>query len=541
MLQLFSSGALRASLVLCLCWSLHGQGLSDGFRLFSPLPSTLTYLMDNAGNIVHTWPSSFTPGTSAYLLNDGSLLRAIKTGTLIGITGGEGGGVQRMDLNGNLLWDYRMNTGGVHSHHDIHPMPNGNVLMMAWEEKTNAEAIAAGRNPALLQAFFRLDFIVEVKPTGPTSGQVVWEWHVWDHLVQDFDPGQANHGIVGDHPELINVNFPPDATLSHDWNHFNGIDYDPVNDLIILSCHSNSEVWIIDHSTTTAEAAGHTGGDHGKGGDLLYRWGNPQAYDAGTPADQRLVLQHDPRFIPAGRPGAGHVTIFNNQFTSSGSEVVEIALPRDPFGNFIHSPGAAYGPVNPAWSFTSPGFYSPFVSSAERLPNGNTLVTSGVQGQILEVTPTGQILWMHQEPAGWLFHAHYVERTLWSNANAISTQAGGIMTLDAILGTAHAGDLYYMAASASGTAPGFDLSGHHLPLNIDAMTTATLTLANTPLLPGTMGTLDSLGRGTGSLAAPPGVLAGLAGYHLDFAMAAFDPMTGTPTWASNSIPLIFLP
>ena len=62
-------------------------------------------------------------------------------------------------------------------------------------------------------------------------------------------------------------------------------------DQIVLSNHNLSEIWIIDHSTTTLEAASHSGGNSGKGGDLLYRWGNPQAYDQGTGADQLLNHQ----------------------------------------------------------------------------------------------------------------------------------------------------------------------------------------------------------------------------------------------------------
>lgn len=60
----------------------------------------------------------------------------------------------------------------------------------------------------------------------------------------------------------------------------NGIDYNPVLDQIALSTHNLNEWYIIDHSTTTAEAATSSGGNSGKGGDLLYRWGNPAAYQA---------------------------------------------------------------------------------------------------------------------------------------------------------------------------------------------------------------------------------------------------------------------
>jgi hypothetical protein len=89
-----------------------------------------------------------------------------------------------------------------------------------------------------------------------------------------------NYGVVVDHPELVDLNFssggPPGGA---DWNHINSIDYNETLDQILLSVHNFSEIWVIDHSTTAAEAAGHSGGD------LLYRWGNPQTYDAGTAAE----------------------------------------------------------------------------------------------------------------------------------------------------------------------------------------------------------------------------------------------------------------
>ena len=77
-------------------------------------------------------------------------------------------------------------------------------------------------------------------------------------MIQDFNAGQANFGVVGDHPELVNINYPPLASQSADWNHMNGISYDAANDWILFSANRQDEIWVIDHSTTTAEAAGHS-------------------------------------------------------------------------------------------------------------------------------------------------------------------------------------------------------------------------------------------------------------------------------------------
>ena len=130
----------------------------------------------------------------------------------------------------------------------------------------------------------------------------------------------------------------------------NSVDYNAALDQIVVSVHEFSEIWIIDHSTTTAEAAGHTGGRSGKGGDLLYRWGNPRVYRAGTKADQTLFAQHNAQWIPRGLPGEGHMLVFNNggqRPDGSYSSVDELVLPVDGQGRYTREPGASYGPKKP--------------------------------------------------------------------------------------------------------------------------------------------------------------------------------------------------
>ena len=166
-------------------------------------------------------------------------------------------------------------------------MPNGNVLLLSRQKKTAEEAIAAGADPDLVSTDgLNLPHIVEARPIGPASCEIVWEWSAWDHLIQDLDSSKANYGVVAEHPELIDLNFRP--PVPHDpqwWMRSNGIDYNAELDQIVLTVRFFGEAWIIDRSTTTSEAAGHSGGKGGKGGDLLYRWGNPRAYRAGTPED----------------------------------------------------------------------------------------------------------------------------------------------------------------------------------------------------------------------------------------------------------------
>jgi len=241
-----------------------------------------------------------------------------------------------------------------------------------------------------------------VKPTGPTSGNIVWEWYVWDHLIQDFDSSKANYGVVGDHPELIDINFG-DSFL-FDWLHTNSLDYDPQFDQILIDVHNFDEVWVIDHSTTTAEAAGHAGGHYGHGGDLLYRWGNPRAYDAGTSSDQKLFGQHDASWIKPGYPGAGDILIFNNGYNRPGpkySSVDEFTPPIDSNGEYYLEPGSAYGPEDFSWDYTAnppTSFYSQVFGGALRLKDGDTLICDGVPGKFFEVTPDDTIVWQYTNP-----------------------------------------------------------------------------------------------------------------------------------------------
>jgi hypothetical protein len=531
-----SHRVLIASIALIALAGLAAGQASPGFRLTGSLTGTDTHLFDPAGNIVHTWPSTYLPGVAVYMLDDGSLLRTIKTPGPA-LPPGVGGGVQRVALDGTVLWDFHYDGASHWSHHDVEPMPNGNVLMVAWDFKTVAEAVAAGRDPALISGtVFRPDSIIEVQPTGPTTGTIVWEWHVWDHLIQDFDPTKANYGVVAAHPELVNVNHPANAA---DWNHMNSVKYDPVYDRIMMSSHAQSEIWVIDHGTTTAQAAGHAGGVWGKGGDLLYRYGNPQVYGAGTAANRVFYGQHSARFIPPGYPGAGNFTVFNNDPPAGGSIVWEYTPPLDVNGNFLLTPGSAYGPAGPVWTYSAPGFDSNVVSSAERLPNGNTLICSGFQnGWVFEVTPGGQTVSSITLGAN-AFHAHYVERRLWADKSTLSGAAGGTMTFDVKLGPAYAAKTYVVLASASGTTPGIYANGNVLPLNLDNVLLFSLDQANTPLLTNTLGSLDALGRATASLNLPPGMLAGPVVGH--FACGVVDPVTSLVVATTNAVPLTIGP
>lgn len=245
----------------------------DGYTLFGFMGDDTTYLIDNNGYIVHSWGSDFPQPTSSYLLEEWGLLRTAAFGSLAK------NGFQVLERTGHPIWEFEY----PGSHHDIEPLPNGNVLMIVDEILSESEALTLGRNPALLggKIWDRLvkwlpehsgqggqclwsPCIVEVEKTGLNSGTIVWEWHLKDHLIQDYDKVKSNYGVVSEHPELVNINFAADA--SPNWVHANYIDYNPDLDHIMITSRNFSEVWIIDHSTTKEETAGHTGGKSGRGG-----------------------------------------------------------------------------------------------------------------------------------------------------------------------------------------------------------------------------------------------------------------------------------
>jgi len=373
----------------------------EGYTLFMQNRSTTACLIDNYGREVHRWETSYMPALSVFLLENGELLC---TARLVSAGAGYGGLVQKLDWDGSVLWEYQYYDSVRLQHHDIEPMPNGNVLLLAWENKSRAEAIAAGQDSTFLGDSLCPMHLVEVQPTGPTTGDIVWEWHAWDHLIQDHDAAKDNYGVVEDHPELIDLNFPPDHSAS-DWNHGNSVTYNPDLDQVLVSSRTFSEVWVIDHSTTSAEAASHAGGNSGKGGDLLYRWGNPQAYRAGTVDDQEFIGQHDARWIDPGSPGAGNIMVFNNGLgrpEGNYSTVDVIVPPVDGLGNYTPpAPGEPFGPVAVDWMYIADppeNFYSGSLSGAERLPNGNTLICSGSSGEFFEVTLDGEIVWRYVNP-----------------------------------------------------------------------------------------------------------------------------------------------
>lgn len=359
-----------------------------GYTMFAPLSGTETYLVDNFGRKVNSWKSDKTSGASDYLLEDGSLLRCESLQNMNFNGGGSGGRVKRTAWDGKVMWTYDYSSTSYCQQHDIEYLPNGNILLLAWESKSASEASARGRTAS---GNVWMDHVVEVKPSGTTGGEIVWEWHVWDHLVQDKDQSKSNYGAVAEHPELVDINFS--SSSQADWLHTNHVKYNAELDQILISVVDLSEVWIIDHSTTKAEAASHSGGKYGKGGDLLYRFGNPSAYKTGSTSDRLLYGQHGPVWIPKGYQGAGNLIVFNNGTQSRGSSVDEFKLPVDASGKYDLKKA-----VEKVWSYAPSGFFATNLGSAQRLANGNTLICQGTSGTLYEVNAAKEIVWKYISP-----------------------------------------------------------------------------------------------------------------------------------------------
>ena len=376
---------------------------SPGYTLFAPLSYAVVYLVDIDGNLCHSW-KTVEPSTTVYLLENGHLLRMAASAT--GALGNRA--IEELDWDGASVWRYEDSSGAYAVHHDLKRLPNGNTLVIAYETKSRAEVLAAGRDSAaIVTADFKSDAILELRPRGKSGADVVWKWSFWDHLSCDrsghwYSSGAAVPRDVTD-PARLDVNMLPFANV--DWLHCNGVDYNASLDRIAISSLYASEFYVIDHSSADS-AQPETGIARARSarGDVLYRWGNPQQYGRGNERDQRLYWLHDIQWIANGLPGAGHFLLFNNGHNRPGgnySTIEEIVPVTGGSETYIIPVQHAFAPDHPLWTYTATppdSLYSAIISGVQRLPNGNTLVCEGTRGRFLEVTAEGDVVWMYRNP-----------------------------------------------------------------------------------------------------------------------------------------------
>ena len=375
----------------------------DGYTLFSSHKNT--FLINNCGQVINQWSSDYLPGHSVYILPNGNLIRAGRKDTSTITFGGVGGIVEMFDWDGNLVWEFIYSNDEQRLHHDIYPMPNGNILVLAATVMSNEETLQAGRNPNLVSGAGILynEQILEIKPIGTNDYSIEWEWNFKDHLIQDYDDTKNNYGVIDEHPEKLDINFLNDRIPAENWLHVNSIQYDETLDQIVISSRNLSELYIIDHSTTAEEATGETGGTYGKGGDFLYRWGNSAAYGQGNEDDRTLFGQHFPHIIKPGLKDEGKIILFNNGTDREPvfSEVMIISAPTTSPGIYSYDPDSSYGPQTAEFTYSSNednDFTSGILSGAIRLPNENLLICDGNSGRLFEINSTNDIVWNYIIP-----------------------------------------------------------------------------------------------------------------------------------------------
>lgn len=338
------------------------------------------FLINKEGQKLHEYTFDDLLGNDLEILPNGKILGIFKDPNAQITFGGYGGTVKIMDIQGNVEWEYTLSNDTFVLHHDVEMLPNGNVLLLVWERILEADAEAQGSvNPSDI-------FPETLMEIDPNTNTVVWQWRSFDHIIQDQDPDLPNFGMLSQNPHKINVNHSPVA--NGDFMHANGIDYDENKDIIYLSVNVFSEVWVIDHSTTTTQAATGSGGNYNKGGDLIYRFGNPLAYDNSF-GEVRSDRNHYPNLLENGVQGEGNILLYVNGGSTEMSTVYELEMP-DPFSLI---PDTDNEP-NIVWYFTSPELYSQKISGAERLENGNTLICEGDFG-FWEVTPEKEVVWKY--------------------------------------------------------------------------------------------------------------------------------------------------
>lgn len=389
----------------------------DGYTLFAPLLGYHTYLINNCGEEINKWTHAAESRFSVELTEDGYLLRSAEASgaSPLGTTGGKAGRLEKVDWNNNVVWSYdyisavQSDSGQYISHHDFELLPNGNILLLVWENQPASVLAEHGMHSSFNHDYMWMEKIIEIEPVGLNGANIVWEWNIFDHLIQDNDPSRHNYGVVENNPHRFDINKKRSSGYVKDLFHANSIDYNAELDQILITIKHQGEIWIIDHSTTTEEAKTSSGGLRGKGGDLLYRWGNPATYKVST-GGQKLHNPHHAEWIPEGYKDAGKITIYNNgnHFFSIPSKAAIIDPHMNADGSYpVPNPGETFLPNSFHWEYqmnldiVQPGHISDQLSGLYRLDNGNTLICNGLfAGYFIELDSNDNIVWEYYSPIG---------------------------------------------------------------------------------------------------------------------------------------------
>lgn len=307
-----------------------------GYTLFAPSTGGgEVYLIDLEGNTSHTWRMPYPPGLYGYLTERGTLFY---NGQIPddSFVGSQPwrGGAA---LETDWLGRVLWEVNHPHHHHDGRRLRNGNVVLLCARPipRDLAARVQGGRPGTEHNGEMYGDYLVEMT----IEGKVVWEWRSWEWLL----------------PETDRITALQDRR--HEWSHGNTVEELPDGNLVV-SFRQISAVVIVERTT----------------GKIIWRLGAPP-----------LSHQHAPTLL-----ANGNLLIFDNgthrlDHPQPYSRVIEV----DPTTKEI------------VWTYQEGrviDFYSPMISNAQRLPNGNTLICEGNFGRLFEVTPEGEVVWEYVNP-----------------------------------------------------------------------------------------------------------------------------------------------
>ena len=364
---------MRVILIIIFSFNIVVSEISEGIVLLSDYEYDTAVLVDVDSEIINQWQISSL--IKSYLNSDSSLYSFSRVNNNDFL-------IKLIDWDGNNLWTYLLENDVCRLHHEQEILPNGNILCLCRETITSQQNI-------FFEGDLDIDKIIEIEPIGNNEVNIIWEWHFYDHLVQDSNVDSPEYGNLSLNPQLLNINAHNNY---NDYTHINCIDFNPGLNQIIMSSRSLNEIYIIDHSTTTEEASGNSGGVYNLGGDILYRWGNPLNYNRGDISDKKLFSPHGVNWIENNSLGGGNILLFNNNHSDGSSAVIEFQPPVSNNGFYPLINDEPYGPYDFIWVYQS-DFHSQNHSGAFRLPNGNTFITSFGDNRVFEVDHEGIIEW----------------------------------------------------------------------------------------------------------------------------------------------------
>jgi hypothetical protein len=369
----------------------------NGYTVLSPLATPAVIVIDMNGNVVKRWDD--------YNSSAGGPARVLPGGQVIAASGArppyqESLELVQRDFAGNLVWSFRRNeqvelrdAGTVWSsrqHHDWQreDFPAGYYSPELTPAPTGANTLLLTHTnhvlPAVADTMLEDDRLIEVTP----DGRIVWEWTAGEHIDE--------LGFAPDARAAIKAASDTNAARgSFDWLHINSATYLGPNrwfdagdarfapNHVIISSRQASLLAIV-----------------GRNGKIVWRLGPDFSASEELRKIRQIIGQHHAHFVPKGLPGAGNVLVFDN----GGSSGYGFAGPIAPngVGAFARATSRVLE-IDPVtlelvWSYVAPRFFSTNISGAQRLPNGNTLITEGAGGRMFEVTRDGAIVWEYMNP-----------------------------------------------------------------------------------------------------------------------------------------------